>query len=332
MTSGFSRLTEVHLYLHQDDSIVQVFGFFIGTLSFSSSMYMFNTLKGSASMAIQRASGAANRESDSNPFSFKNFVSKEKDVASKKNRVLQIIGDEVHEVKPMSAHSLQDNGSNSQYVFGFTPPGSDTSDSETEERHSNALNCHSPDSGSVHYVVASANSSHEQLLLIEELNQLREDNKKLKKEVEDVTLSRDNERKKVFTLQKKLAMIEKREAEETAALENMVQMVEKNLELTTKRALKAEAQVIKMKEEIKGAKTETVPMETYQELLDTHHSTLTSIKAKSRAASDEMILAARRAEQALRDLYSGVDTLKIVSSELHYIDRITDITPPDHAS
>jgi len=34
-------------------------------------------------------------------------------------------------------------------------------------------------------------------------------------------------------LQRKLAKIEKREADETAALENMVHMVEKNLELTT---------------------------------------------------------------------------------------------------
>ena len=34
-------------------------------------------------------------------------------------------------------------------------------------------------------------------------------------------------------MQKKLTKIEKREADETAALENMVQMVEKNLELTT---------------------------------------------------------------------------------------------------
>ena len=38
---------------------------------------------------------------------------------------------------------------------------------------------------------------------------------------------------RVTSLQKKLAMIEKREADETAALENMVQMVERNLELTT---------------------------------------------------------------------------------------------------
>ena len=38
---------------------------------------------------------------------------------------------------------------------------------------------------------------------------------------------------RITSLQKKLAKIEKREADETAALENMVQMVEKNLELTT---------------------------------------------------------------------------------------------------
>ena len=42
---------------------------------------------------------------------------------------------------------------------------------------------------------------------------------------------------RIISLQKKLAKIEKREADETAALENMVQMVEKNLELTTVREM-----------------------------------------------------------------------------------------------
>lgn len=42
---------------------------------------------------------------------------------------------------------------------------------------------------------------------------------------------------RIISLQKKLAKIEKREANETAALENMVQMVEKNLELTTVRGM-----------------------------------------------------------------------------------------------
>ena len=73
----------------------------------------------------------------------------------------------------MSSHAGQDNGDSSQYVFGFTPPGSDCSDSENEleDRH-NSVNCQSPDSGSVHYVVASAGSSHSQLMIIEELNQV----------------------------------------------------------------------------------------------------------------------------------------------------------------
>lgn len=38
---------------------------------------------------------------------------------------------------------------------------------------------------------------------------------------------------RVLALQKKLTMIEKRESDETAALENMVHLVEQNLELTT---------------------------------------------------------------------------------------------------
>ena len=42
---------------------------------------------------------------------------------------------------------------------------------------------------------------------------------------------------RIISLQKKLAKIEKREADETAALENMVQMVEKNLELTMVRGM-----------------------------------------------------------------------------------------------
>jgi hypothetical protein len=33
-----------------------------------------------------------------------------------------------------------------------------------------------------------------------------------------------------------------------------------------------------------------------------------------------------------RDLYSGVNTLKVVSSELNYIDRITEIAPPKSGS
>ncbi|XP_032235971.1 endosome-associated-trafficking regulator 1 isoform X1 [Nematostella vectensis] len=285
---------------------------------------------GETSLAVVSSKPDGTKDhSMSNPFSFKNFVSRDKDVASKKKRVLQIIGDEVHEIKPTPTQGTH-NDDNSQYLFGFTPPGSgsESSDDEAEaDRHDSAHN-HSPKSGSVNYFVAPAESSHSQLVLIEELNQLREDNERLKKEVEEITTSRDYEKKKVTVLQNKLKMIEKREADETAALENMVQMVEKNLELTTQRALRAETTVTKLKEEIKQVKADTVPMATYQQLLNTHHSTLNAVKEKSLSAADEMATTARRAEQALRDLYSGVETLKFVSSQLNYIDRITEV--PKH--
>ncbi|XP_032235973.1 endosome-associated-trafficking regulator 1 isoform X2 [Nematostella vectensis] len=290
---------------------------------------MYKCFQASTLSLTMRRSNGTKDHSMSNPFSFKNFVSRDKDVASKKKRVLQIIGDEVHEIKPTPTQGTH-NDDNSQYLFGFTPPGSgsESSDDEAEaDRHDSAHN-HSPKSGSVNYFVAPAESSHSQLVLIEELNQLREDNERLKKEVEEITTSRDYEKKKVTVLQNKLKMIEKREADETAALENMVQMVEKNLELTTQRALRAETTVTKLKEEIKQVKADTVPMATYQQLLNTHHSTLNAVKEKSLSAADEMATTARRAEQALRDLYSGVETLKFVSSQLNYIDRITEV--PKH--
>lgn len=126
-------------------------------------------------------------------------------------------------------------------------------------------------------------------------------------------------------MQKKLTKIEKREADETAALENMVQMVEKNLELTTQRALRAEATVAKLKEEIKILKTESVPIATYNQLLDANQCTMSAVRDKARAAADQMNAAAKNAEQAISQLLAGVDTVKFISQQLDSIDRITDV-------
>ncbi|KAJ7381486.1 Serologically defined colon cancer antigen 3 [Desmophyllum pertusum] len=80
----------------------------------------------------------------------------------------------------------------------------------------------------------------------------------------------------------------------------MVQMVEKNLELTTQRALRAEATVAKLKEEVNILKTESVPIATYNQLLDANHCTMTAVRDKSRAAADQMNATAKNAEQAVR--------------------------------
>ena len=46
--------------------------------------------------------------------------------------------------------------------------------------------------------------------------------------------------------------------------------------------------------------TESVPIATYNQLLDANHSTMTAVRDKSRAAADQMNAAAKNAEQAVR--------------------------------
>lgn len=78
-------------------------------------------------------------------------------------------------------------------------------------------------------------------------------------------------------------------------------------------------------EEVNILKTESVPIATYNQLLDANHYTMTAVKDKSKAAADQMNIAAKNAEQAVRQLLTGVDTLKFISQQLESIDRITDV-------
>ncbi|XP_067054582.1 endosome-associated-trafficking regulator 1-like isoform X2 [Acropora muricata] len=240
------------------------------------------------------------------------------DLASRNKRVLQIIDDEVQEVTSV----LESASPNGEQFDTKTDSVSETdSDSESE----NVSCAQSPVSGSVHYFIAPLESSKAQDLVVEELNQLKEENEKLRRELKASKEAREQDKNRITSLQKKLAKIEKREADETAALENMVQMVEKNLELTTQRALRAEATVSKLKEEVNILKTESVPIATYNQLLDANESTMIAVRDKSRAASDQMNAAAKNAGQAISQLLAGVDTLKFISHQLQSIDRITNV-------
>ncbi|XP_015778380.1 PREDICTED: serologically defined colon cancer antigen 3 homolog isoform X2 [Acropora digitifera] len=224
------------------------------------------------------------------------------DLASRNKRVLQIIDDEVQEV----TSALESASPNGEQFDTKTDSVSETdSDSESE----NASCAQSPVSGSVHYFIAPLESSKAQDLVVEELNQLKEENEKLRRELKASKEAREQDKNRITSLQKKLAKIEKREADETAALENMVQMVEKNLELTTQRALRAETTVSKLKEEVSILKTESIPIATYNQLLDANESTMIAVRDKSRAASDQMNAAAKNAGQAIRYDHVHVVTL-----------------------
>lgn len=279
---------------------------------------------------VNNPAHADDSKEDANPFSFKNFLSD--DMASRNKRILKIIDDEVHEVKTVEGNITEDkSGSGAEVKDGgkvVDKTDTDSTGSDTDSDSEQVSTDRSPVSGSVHYFIAPLDSSKAQAMVIEELNQLKEENEKLRRDLKACNQAREEERKRIVTLQKKLIKIEKREADETAALENMVQMVEKNLELTTQRARKAEATVTQLKEEVKILKTESVPIATYNQLLDANQCTMAAVRDKSRAAADQMNAAAKKAELAISQLLSGVDTLKFISQQLDSIDRITDVHVP----
>ncbi|XP_068725490.1 endosome-associated-trafficking regulator 1-like [Montipora capricornis] len=266
------------------------------------------------------------QKKDINPFSYKKFL--EDDFASRNKRVLQIIDDEVHEVK-----SAQENVSQpGQKIVGVVQidgkvdtKSQSESETDSDSESESASSVQSPLSGSINYFIAPLDSSKAQDLMVEELNQLKEENEKLRNEIKEFKEAREQDKNRITNLQKKLVKIEKREADETAALENMVQMVEKNLEITTQRALRAEATVTKLREEVNILKTESVPIATYNQLLDANESTMVAVRDKSRAAADQMNTAAKNAGQAISQLLAGVDTLKFISQQLQSIDRITNV-------
>ncbi|KAK2560783.1 hypothetical protein P5673_016574 [Acropora cervicornis] len=110
-----------------------------------------------------RLSYNEDKKKDTNPFSFKNFLSD--DLASRNKRVLQIIDDEVQEV----TSALESASPNGEQFDTKTDSVSETdSDSESE----NASCAQSPVSGSVHYFIAPLESSKAQDLVVEELNQI----------------------------------------------------------------------------------------------------------------------------------------------------------------
>ncbi|XP_046842796.1 endosome-associated-trafficking regulator 1-like isoform X2 [Xenia sp. Carnegie-2017] len=150
-----------------------------------------------------------------NPFLFKNFV--KNDAALKTGgRVLQIVDDEVCEVQ------------------------NNTKINENKRKENIGAN-----EDDLH------NSDHTSTILKLEKStvKLKKENDQLKRQLKDLEKAKELETIRADTLAKKLRDMQQKENEETLALEKMVQMVEKNLELTTQRASQAEAMSIKLKEE-----------------------------------------------------------------------------------
>uniref|UniRef100_A0AAR2JLU7 Endosome-associated-trafficking regulator 1 n=1 Tax=Pygocentrus nattereri TaxID=42514 RepID=A0AAR2JLU7_PYGNA len=116
------------------------------------------------------------------------------------------------------------------------------------------------------------------------------------------------------------------EEREAKALETMVQSVEQNLQLMTKRAVKAENNLSKLKQEVQQLQNQLDGYKCENERLRTGETAaLTTMRHNAQMASEYLNKAAKDAEISIKQLLTGRETLCLVSQLLGSIDKITEI-------
>ncbi|GAB6026739.1 Serologically defined colon cancer antigen 3 [Chamberlinius hualienensis] len=154
---------------------------------------------------------------------------------------------------------------------------------------------------------------------------LRNENEMLQRELTETWDLLQRERQSVIDLKNEIEILKKKDNEEVAALEMMVQQVESNMQGTTERATVAEATIAKLKQEIKSLQTQLTHILKENEILKGSDSKRSVVAVKAKQAAEQMRSAADTAQHQLMQLLSGVESLKSLANMLSDIDRTNDI-------
>ncbi|TRY95907.1 hypothetical protein DNTS_021427 [Danionella cerebrum] len=161
---------------------------------------------------------------------------------------------------------------------------------------------------------------------MENLQQLREENSLLRKQVKELTRRSETDSRRIKHLTEELHTKSLQEEREAQDLEAMVQSVEQNLQLMTKRAVKAESSIAKLKQEMQQLHSQMEGVKNENERLRCGETTaLTTMRHNAQVASEYLNKAAQDAENSIKQLLTGRETLYLVSQLLASIDKITQI-------
>ncbi|KAG7318501.1 hypothetical protein KOW79_018256 [Hemibagrus wyckioides] len=155
---------------------------------------------------------------------------------------------------------------------------------------------------------------------------LREENSQLRKHIRELLKKSEADSTKIRQLTDELHSRNLKEEREAKALESMVQSVEENLQLMTKRAVKAESSLSKLKQEVQQLQSQLDVYRCENERLRAGETAaLTSMRQNAQVASKYLIKAAQDAEMSIKQLLTGRETLCLVSELLSSVDKITEI-------
>ncbi|CAM5109676.1 unnamed protein product [Natator depressus] len=159
------------------------------------------------------------------------------------------------------------------------------------------------------------------------VRELQEENAKLRSKINQLHFFSEIQTNKIKKLEKKLEENKIKEQKEARDLEAMVQHVEQNLQLMTKRAVKAENNVVKLRQENALLQVQLKNYKTENEALKTGESaSLAVVKQNADIALQNLLRVITNSRSSIKQLVSGAESLQVVAELLKSIDRISEIS------
>ncbi|XP_035410844.1 endosome-associated-trafficking regulator 1 [Cygnus atratus] len=156
--------------------------------------------------------------------------------------------------------------------------------------------------------------------------ELKEENANLRSKINKLQILSETQADKMRKLERKLEENKIKEEKEAQDLEAMVQHVEQNLQLMTKRALKAENSAAKLKQENALLQVQLKNYKKENEALRSGQSaSLAVVKQNAEAALQNLLTVITNSRSAVRQLVSGAESLQLVADLLKSIDSISEV-------
>ncbi|KAM5146344.1 endosome-associated-trafficking regulator 1 [Mantella aurantiaca] len=160
---------------------------------------------------------------------------------------------------------------------------------------------------------------------------LQQENNHLKRRVRELQELNESQAEKVEDLQTKLEEKILEEQKEAQDLESMVQQVEANLQMMTKRASKAENHVTKLKQEVALLQIQLSTYKAENEALRRGETAgMNAVKQNANLALENLHKAVSGAQTSIKQLLSGAEALNVVAQLLKSIDKIAEVHEDVH--
>ncbi|XP_021269508.1 serologically defined colon cancer antigen 3 [Numida meleagris] len=156
--------------------------------------------------------------------------------------------------------------------------------------------------------------------------ELKAENAALRSRVRELQEFSESQADMMRKLERKLEENKIKEEKEAQDLEAMVQHVEQNLQLMTKRAVKAENNATKLKQENALLQVQLKNYKMENEALRSGQSaSLAVVKRNADTALQNLLAVITSSQSSIKQLVSGAESLQLVADLLKSIDRISEV-------